>query len=181
MLNQSPTMLLIRALPTDVFHKGMMIAGCPAVVTQVVDGAEAEDGTTIEVGRCMLNPVEARVETNCFQLLKLKDDEPLSKFAFSFNLRHYIEGFYMAAGAAVADVDMYEEGECMSTLHAAKLTCDGTVDCMGFLRDAEGCVTWIMKDSALSEYTAGGVNNARHVITLPSLLEFRVSGLGFSV
>ena len=108
----------------DVFHDGMLIAGCPAVVTQLEDGAAAgaEDGTTFE-------------------------------------------GFYLAAGAAVADVDMYEEGECMSTLHAAKLTCDGTVDCMGFLRDAEGCVTWIMKDSALSEYTAGRVE---YPITLPT-------------
>jgi len=108
----------------DVFHEGMLIAGCPAVVTELEDGAAAaaEDGTTIE-------------------------------------------GFYLAVGAAVADVDMYEEGECMSTLHAAKLTCDGTVDCMGFLRDREGCVTWIMKDSALSEYTAG---ESEFPLTLPT-------------
>jgi hypothetical protein len=95
----------------DAFHEGM-IAGCPAVVTELEDGAAAEDSTVHE-------------------------------------------GFYLAAGAALSDVDMYEDGECMSTLHAAKLTCDGTVDCLGFLRDTDGCVTWIMKDSALSEYTAG--------------------------
>jgi hypothetical protein len=36
-----------------------------------------------------LNPVEAHVERVWFQLLKVKCDEPLSDFAFNFNLRRY--------------------------------------------------------------------------------------------
>jgi hypothetical protein len=112
-----------------VFHEGMVIAGCPAVVSKLVDGAAAA-----------------------------------------------AEGFYLAAGEVVSAVDMYVEGGCLSSLHAAKRTCDAMVDCMGFLRpadrngdgdgdggggngnvdgDGDGCVsvTWIKKDSTLSEYT----------------------------
>jgi hypothetical protein len=96
----------------DVFHEGMFIAGCPAVLTELADGAAAKDGTAFE-------------------------------------------GFYLATGEAVDAVDMYVEGDCMSSLHAAKLMCDAAVECMGFLRDADGCVTWIKKDSTLSEYTVG--------------------------
>jgi len=39
------------------------------------------------VGRCRLNPVEARLERDWHQCLKLKYDELLSSFAFNFNLR----------------------------------------------------------------------------------------------
>ena len=42
------------------------------------------------VGRCRLSPVEARVEWGWFQCVKPKYDDPLSKFAFSFNVRRYI-------------------------------------------------------------------------------------------
>jgi hypothetical protein len=36
-----------------------------------------------------LNPIEARVERDWFQILKLKYDELLSNFAFNLHLRHY--------------------------------------------------------------------------------------------
>ena len=116
----------------DVFHQGMLIAGCPAVVTHLEDGATSEDG---EDGAGA-------------------------------------EGFYLAAGEAVAAVDMYVEGGCPSALHAAKATCDAMVDCMGFRRDAAGCVTWIMKDSTLSEYTAGRSQSCspRQLTTLHTLV-----------
>ena len=51
-------------------------------------------GSMTMVWRCGLNPVLARFERNSFQSLKLKYDELLSSFAFSFNLCHYT----MAAG-----------------------------------------------------------------------------------
>ena len=41
------------------------------------------------VGRCKLNSVEACVERDSFQRLKLKCGELLSIFAFNFNLRRY--------------------------------------------------------------------------------------------
>jgi hypothetical protein len=59
---------------------------------------EALDQLTVDVTkyrkvwRCRLNPVEARVETNCIQRLQLKYNEPLSNFAFNFHLRRYIKG-----------------------------------------------------------------------------------------
>ena len=65
------------------------------------------------------------------------------------------EGFYLASGVELAAVDMYVESRfCPSTLHAAKLNCDATLDCLGFQRiAASGCVVWITKDSSLSNYT----------------------------
>jgi hypothetical protein len=48
-----------------------------------------------KVGCCRLNPVEARVGSTWFQRLKLRYDEPLSNFAFNFNLRHYSKGTYL--------------------------------------------------------------------------------------
>jgi hypothetical protein len=46
----------------------------------------------LKVGRCTLNPVEARVERNWWQRLKLKYGELLSSFAFNdFNLRRSIK------------------------------------------------------------------------------------------
>ena len=62
--------------------------------------------------------------------MKLEYHEQLSIVAFTFNLHRYNKGFYLAVGEAVEAVDMYVEGDCLSTLHAAKLICDGEVDCM---------------------------------------------------
>jgi hypothetical protein len=45
-----------------------------------------------------LNPVEARVERDWFQLLKLKYDKPLSSCAFKFNLRRYNQEGYSTFG-----------------------------------------------------------------------------------
>ena len=42
-----------------------------------------------KVGQCRLNPAEARVERDWFQLLRLKCDESLSRFGYNFNLRRY--------------------------------------------------------------------------------------------
>jgi len=56
----------------------------------VYDTEEEKEFTMVE--QCMLNPIEARVETACFQALKLKSDHPLSYFAFKFNLRRYTMG-----------------------------------------------------------------------------------------
>jgi len=44
-----------------------------------------------EVGRCRLKRVEPRLESAWCQLLKLRCDQLLSRFAFSFNLRPYLE------------------------------------------------------------------------------------------
>ena len=44
----------------------------------------------LKAGRCNLKPVEARVESAWFQLLKLKYDELLSNSAFEFNSRRYM-------------------------------------------------------------------------------------------
>jgi hypothetical protein len=42
-----------------------------------------------------LNPVEARVERDWFQRLKLEYDEMLSIFAFNFNFRRYTGGTFV--------------------------------------------------------------------------------------
>jgi hypothetical protein len=47
----------------------------------------------------MLKSVDPRVETACFQRLKLKCDEPLSSFAFKFDLRHYKQELWDAKHA----------------------------------------------------------------------------------
>jgi hypothetical protein len=44
-----------------------------------------------EVERCMLNSNEARLESACFQALKLNSVISLSSFALTFNLRCYNE------------------------------------------------------------------------------------------
>jgi hypothetical protein len=58
-------MFRVQALSMDVFHEGMLIAGCPAVLTHLADGpaaapppaadraaADHEDGADYEVRRC---------------------------------------------------------------------------------------------------------------------------------
>jgi len=42
-----------------------------------------------QVGRCRLNPVDARVESAWFHRLKLKHEKQISSFAFNLNLRRY--------------------------------------------------------------------------------------------
>jgi len=51
----------------------------------------------IMVGRCRLTVSNPSRKRAWFQQLKLKCDEPLSNFAFNFNLRRYIMG-QMRAG-----------------------------------------------------------------------------------
>ena len=55
---------------------------------------------TAEVGRCRLNPVEARFERDWFQCLKLTYDEPLSNFAFNFNLCRYTTELAVVGGGS---------------------------------------------------------------------------------
>jgi hypothetical protein len=52
----------------------------------------------VEAGRCMLSPVESRLESACFQRLKLISDELLSSFAFMFNFRRCIKEGGKATG-----------------------------------------------------------------------------------
>jgi hypothetical protein len=73
-----------------------------------------------KVGRCRLNPVEARVaiearvESAWFKRLRLTYEEPLSNFAFNFNLRRYNKerGVMEAAAAAVAPECAVAEAAC---------------------------------------------------------------------
>ena len=51
-----------------------------------------------------MNPVEARVERDWYQLLKLEYDEPLSNVALNFNLRPYV-GASLDSGEGVAAPD----------------------------------------------------------------------------
>jgi hypothetical protein len=73
----------------------------------VTDGAYgnvkfANTGVCV-VRRCRLTPVESRVETDWFQCLKPKYDDPLSNFAFNFNLRRYSVDDAEGAGCDAAD------------------------------------------------------------------------------
>jgi hypothetical protein len=60
-----------------------------AIVGPAASGKSTQ-AWAISVGRCRLNPVEARVERDWSQRLKPKYDDQLSNFAFNFNLRRYI-------------------------------------------------------------------------------------------
>jgi len=57
---------------------------CNMVASCALSGVES---ATTMVGWCKLTLVESRVDSACFQRLKLKYDTPLSSFAFNFNLR----------------------------------------------------------------------------------------------
>jgi hypothetical protein len=46
-----------------------------------------------KVGRCRLKNVKTGVESAVYQHLKLDCDEPLSNFAFKFNLRRYTKDY----------------------------------------------------------------------------------------
>ena len=75
-------------------------------------------GVYDEAGRCKLNTVKTRVESApgvYNQRLNLKCDEPLSYFAFNFNVRRYDEAAYDAAFTAGRDpprVDYTEPTLC---------------------------------------------------------------------
>jgi len=70
------------------FLRRLWSAGLAPAVRKEVEAASLAALRECLVGRCRFNPVEVRVESAWFQLLKLKYDEPLSHFAFNFNLRH---------------------------------------------------------------------------------------------
>jgi hypothetical protein len=55
---------------------------------QVATGFEST-----KVGRRRLNIVETSVESALYQHMKLECDEPLSNFAFKFNLRRYTKDY----------------------------------------------------------------------------------------
>jgi len=87
----------------------------PIVVpaTDAGDGAfsQAELGQTElrpKAGRCILTPGWTRVDRAWFQRLKLNLDEPLSNFAFKFNLRRYTTDTPTPTPTA-ADVDVHLE------------------------------------------------------------------------
>ena len=61
------------------------------VVSATVQVAAGFEST--KVGRCRLKIVETSVESDFYQHLKLECDEPLSNFAFKFNLRHYAKDY----------------------------------------------------------------------------------------
>jgi hypothetical protein len=72
---------------------------CKPLVLGVLRDAEADSTARARmVGRCRLNPVEARFERDWFQCWKLTSDDPLSNFAFSFNVcRYSMEGELLTA------------------------------------------------------------------------------------
>jgi hypothetical protein len=74
----------------------------------------------IKVGRCRLNPLKPRVESAWFQRLKLGYDEPLSRFAFNFDLRRYIKdediGHVSEANPHLIMENFTTVGQCRLTL-----------------------------------------------------------------
>ena len=68
------------------YSEGSAAATMTNLVTAV--GVTATFAVTA-IGRCRLKPVERRVESVWFQLLKLNCDEVVENFAFNLNLRRY--------------------------------------------------------------------------------------------
>ena len=67
------------------------------------------------VGRCRLNPVEARFRRDWFQCSKVTSDEPLSNSACNFNLRRYALAVSYRQLYADAEVMVAEAGNSSDT------------------------------------------------------------------
>jgi len=68
----------------------------------LVHGHGGGGGPGIEVGWCRFNHVETSVETAWFHCFKLEYGDKLSKFAFKFNVRRYIEALEAAINGVAA-------------------------------------------------------------------------------
>jgi hypothetical protein len=89
-----------RALSARPYHKESLLARWP------ID----------EVGRCGLTASNLELKRAWFQRLKPKSDEPLSHFAFNFNLRRYNE-----VTVRVAAVIHMQKGEGWNLGRAAQV------------------------------------------------------------
>ena len=61
------------------------------------------------------------------KLLKLKYDEPLSKFAFNFNLRRYSKDIVLKSYACPADLEVFGMDRVKEELMKHGLKCGGTL------------------------------------------------------
>ena len=75
---------------TDVGEQYCLVPTGAAVMIRSITARRKGPDILLMLGRCSLNPVEARVESAWFQLLTLTYDEQLSNVAFDFSLRRYI-------------------------------------------------------------------------------------------